>query len=70
MAALARENRGAAGGKPDKVALAEVHDALKRHYQARAQGPAPRARARVRPHLRPLVATAGFLRSRTTQPTD
>lgn len=33
MSMLARENKGCAAGKADKVALAEVHDVLKRHYQ-------------------------------------
>ncbi|KAF8071180.1 hypothetical protein HT031_001262 [Scenedesmus sp. PABB004] len=31
---LARENKGSAAGKPDKQAVAEVHDVLRRHYQA------------------------------------
>ena len=35
MSMLARENRACAAGKSDKAALAEVHEALKRHYQAR-----------------------------------
>jgi hypothetical protein len=30
---LARENKGNAAGKPDKVAMHEVHDVLLKHYQ-------------------------------------
>lgn len=33
MSMLARENRACAANKPDKVALAEVHDVIKRNYQ-------------------------------------
>lgn len=30
---LARENKGNEKNKPDKVAMQEVHDVLKKHYQ-------------------------------------
>lgn len=30
---LSRENKGNASGKSDKVAMQEVHDMLKKHYQ-------------------------------------
>jgi hypothetical protein len=47
MSMLARENRGSSAGKPDKVALAEIHNVLKAHYQVRhaaglLHGPASR----------------------------
>jgi hypothetical protein len=45
MSMLARENRACAAGKSDKAALAEVHEALKRHYQARRPGGRRGARA-------------------------
>lgn len=32
---LARENKGNPAGKSDKVAMQEVHDMLKKHYQVR-----------------------------------
>lgn len=38
MSMLARENKGAAAGKSDKTALAEVHDVLKRNYQVGPRG--------------------------------
>jgi hypothetical protein len=38
MSMLARENRACTAGKPDKVALAEVHDVIKRHYPVRLGG--------------------------------
>lgn len=35
MSMLARENKACAANKPDKVALAEVHAVIKKHYQVR-----------------------------------
>lgn len=35
---LARENKGISAGKSDKVAMQEVHDVLKKHYQVSPSG--------------------------------